>query len=188
MNPRYAGKWYQAAREGRLFTYNAAVAGIVLPIYSNTAQKFGLWNPSDSGVNLVMASLRMTYVDTTGAAGGYCWGLLRDAGANIATAAPISAYTKDTPERGIMGPVGGANKVRPMSTITVTTGIMVVGRSLGINQLVLTAADATTVPWTMREDYDGDFVVAPGNAVFLCGHIAMLTKWAPTASWVEEPI
>ncbi len=185
----YRGKWYDAAKAGKVFVGSAAAAGIVLPIYSATAQLFGLWNPPASGVNLIMVSLRMTYVDTTGAAGGYVWGLLRNVPAAAGTAAPISAFTEATPERGILGRQTGGNRVAfTGSAATVTTGLMVAARQIGQNQLVTTAADATTVPWTFREDYDGDLCLAPGNAMFLAGNIATLTKWVPSVTWIEEPV
>ncbi len=184
-----ASTYLAAAKAGQLYTGSSAASGLVLPIYSGTAQLFGLWNQANSGVNLSMVSLRMTYVSTTGAAGGYVWGLLRNAGSNVGTAAPISAFTDTTAEKGLMGTSVGGNRVRfTGSAATVTTALMVIGRNIGINQLVLTAADATCVPWVMREDYDGTFNVAPGNAIFLCGNIATLTTWAASVTWLEDPI
>ncbi|MCR4340511.1 MAG: hypothetical protein NUW01_11590, partial [Gemmatimonadaceae bacterium] len=82
----HGGPWYQAAREGRVFIGNAAAAGSVLPIYSNTTQVFGVWNPKGSGVNVIPISLALCYVSTTGAAGGYCLALVRNTGAGTATA------------------------------------------------------------------------------------------------------
>jgi hypothetical protein len=186
---RHNGRWYQACKEGRLFTGNAAATGLVLPIYSATAQLFGLWNPANSGVNLIVIGVRGAYVSTTGAAGGYCWGLLPNAGSNVATAAPISAFTTTTPQKGLMGGSVGGNKVFfTGSAATVTTGLMVLGRQLGINQLVLTATEAVIGTFPFSEDYDGDFCVAPGNAVFLCGNISTLTTWAPSVVWAEEAL
>lgn len=183
------GRWYHAAKQGKLFIGNSAAAGLVLPIYSATAQLFGLWNKSNSGVNAVLASLRMTYVSTTGAAGGYVLGLLQNAGGSVGTAAPISAFTPGAPLRGMMSEQTGGNRVSfTPSAATVTTGLMVVGRNLGINQLVTTAADATTTPWTAKEDFDGDVILPPGNALFVCGNIATLSVWAVSLTWAEEPV
>ncbi len=183
------GKFYDDAKAGRLFSGSSAASGLVLPIYSATAQLFGFWNQANSGVNLEVLRVRATYVDTTGAAGGFVWGLMRNAGSNVATAAPISAFTDTVPERGIIGAATGGNKVRfTGSACTVTTGLMVIGRQLGNNELVLTATDATNGIFTFKEDYDGDFVVAPGNAIFLCGNISTLSKWAVSVVWSEQPI
>jgi hypothetical protein len=177
----------RATREGRLFSGTAAATGLVLPIYSATAQLFGLWNPANSGVNAFLVSVRLGYVDTTGAAGGFVWGLLRDAGSNVATAAPISAFTDTTPERGLVGTAKGGNRVRfTGSAATVTTGLMVLGEQLGLNQLVLTAADATNPVFTVAREYRGETAITPGTALFLCGNISTLSKWVPTVKWVEE--
>jgi hypothetical protein len=184
----YGGRWYHAAKQGRVFTGNDAAAGQVLPIYSATAQKFGIWNPPGSGVNGVLVGLRGTYIDTTGAAGGYCLGLLRNVPAVAGTASPISAFTETAPERGLLGNDTGGNKIKFGLAITVTTALMVIGRQLGINQTVLTATDATNLFSAFKEDFDGDLVLKPGNALFVCGNIATLCKLACSLTWAEEPI
>jgi hypothetical protein len=182
------GRRYDDAKAGRIFTGSSAATGIVLPIFSATAQVFGLWNPVNSGVTCEMISVRGTYVDTTGAAGGFTWGLLRNCGMSVATAAPISAFTETVPEKSIMGTAGAANRVRfTGSAATVTTALMVVGRQLGVNELVLTATDATNGLLHFKDDYDGEFNVAPGHAIFLCGNIATLSKWAVSVVWAEQP-
>ena len=72
--------YYHLAKQGLIFTGNMAATGLVLPIFSNTAQVCGIWNPAGSGVNAVLMGVRGTYVDTTGATGGYCLGIMKDAG------------------------------------------------------------------------------------------------------------
>ena len=66
------GKYYTSAYNGRIFAGNQAAAGAVLPIYSNTTQQCGIFNPLGSGINAIPVRLNITYVDTTGAAGGLC--------------------------------------------------------------------------------------------------------------------
>ncbi len=154
----YGGRWYHASKQGRVFTGNAGVAGSVLPIFSNTAQVFGIWNPAGSGVNAVLINLAATYVDTTGAAGGFCLAIMKNAGSALATGG-ISAFTETAPERGLCGTTGG-NKVRfTASAATVIAPTLL--RQLGINTLVLTAADATNPTFSFNKDFDGDLVVAP---------------------------
>lgn len=180
------GKWYHAAKQGRVFTGNAAAAGAVLPIYSNTAQVFGLWNPAGSGVNCVFINLAATYVSTTGAAGGFVLGIMKNAGASIATGG-ISVFTQGTPEPGIAGSQIGGNKVlfTPSAATVIAPTIL---RHLGVNQLVMTAADATNTTFAFYRDFDGELSVAPNNAVFLAGNIATLSIWAASLTWCEEPI
>src|SRR5262245_24273140 len=46
------GKWYHAARLGRLFIGSTAAAGTTIPVSSATAATFTLYNPAGSGVNV----------------------------------------------------------------------------------------------------------------------------------------
>jgi hypothetical protein len=184
---QYSGRWYQAAKQGRVFTGNAAAAGVVLPIYTATAQVFGLWNPAGSNVNGIIANVSATYVDTTGAAGGYCIAVNKNIGGQLATGG-ISAFTEGTPERGLVGQTMGAggNRIRftPSAATTIAPTLL---RQLGFNQLVLTAAEDEQVLFQFYREFDGDLVIGPGTAVWLCGNIATASKWAPSITWVEEP-
>lgn len=178
----YGGKWYQAAKQGRLFTGNAAAAGAVLPIFSNTAQVFGLWNPAGSGVVGVLVNIAGTYVDTTGAAGGFVLGIMKNAGSALATGG-ISAFTEGTPENSL-GLLGG-NKIR-FTPSAATVIAPTIWKHLGINQLVLTAATTGATTFLFNKDFDGETLIYPNSAVFLAGNIATLSKWAGGVSWAEE--
>ena len=179
-------KYYHLAKQGMVFTGNSAAGGSVLPIFSNTAQVFGIWNPAGSGVNACIINVRGTYVSTTGAAGGYVLAVCKNAGSAIATGG-ISVFTQGTPERGIVGSGLGGNKV--LFTPSAATVIApVILRQLGISQTVLTATDATNLWSAFKEDYDGDLVVAPNTAVFLAGNIATLCTIASSITWAEIPV
>lgn len=182
---RFKDAKYRAAAEGRLFVGNAAAAGAVLPIFSNTAQVFGLWNPGSSKVNAVVCDIAATFVSTTGAAGGYVLGIMKNAGSGIATGA-ISAFTDTTIENALSGEkTGGAACRFTGSAATVIAPTIL--RHLGWNQLVTTAADATTTPWQFFREFDGDLILPPNQAIFLAGNIATLSTWAATIKWFEEP-
>lgn len=182
LGQQYGGKWYHAAKQGKLFWGNMAATGVVLPIFSATAQIFGVWNPAGSGVNGVLVNLAATYVDTTGASGGYCLAIMKNAGASLATGG-ISVFTEATPENSLGS--NGGNKIR--FTATAATVIApTVWKQLGINQLVITAATTGATTFSFEKDFDGELVVYPNTAVFLCGNIATLSKWAASLAWVEE--
>lgn len=177
-----------AGYQGRVFHGNAAAAGLVLPIYSNTAQKFGLWNPLGNTKVAEIIRVSMTYVDTTGAAGGFCLAHVKNAGAAVATGGNISAFTDGTQNvdtfNGRIGNTTGPTCRFTPSAATVTAPV--IGRQLGINQLVLTAADATNPQWRAEIELNGELWLEPGNAIFLAGNIAMLSKFAPTIVWQEQ--
>ena len=178
--------WYGLAKQGRIFTGNIAAAGVVLPIYSNTTQQCGLWNPLGSTVDLILRRIALTYVDTTGAAGGFCLCYLANAPAAIGTGLAITAFTETTavPGYGSLGyNLASSAKFGQGATLTVTAPS--VWRQLGLNQLVTTATTATDVQWTAYFEFDGDAVVAPGTAIFIAGNIATLSKFTGSITWAE---
>lgn len=181
-----AAELSHAASAGDMYTCPGAAAGYVLPIYSNTAQIFGIWNPAGSGVIVDVYEWAMTYVSTTGAAGGYVLGIVKNAGAAIATGGNVSVFT----DLDIFSAMGTGHDVNPKARVcsAATVTAPVIWRHLGLNQLVTTAADATTVPWTARAPFRGDCQVAPNTAVFLAGNIATLTIWAPSVTWKEKSV
>lgn len=174
---------YEATKDGRVFHGNTAAAGNVLPIFSNTTQEMGLWN-SSTDVNAVLTRISLTYVSTTGAAGGFVLGYLTGAGS--ALGGTITAFTDTTPVNGLIG-AGRTSKCRftgAAATVTAPT----IYRSLGLNQLVLTATDATATQWKAEVEFPGDVILPPGSAVFVAGNIATLVIMAGTMTWVEEDI
>lgn len=179
--------WYGLAKQGKVFTGNIAAAGVVLPIYSNNTQQCGLWNPAGTGVDLIVRRISLTYVDTTGAAGGYVISQLTGLGSAVATGTNITAFTETAAVSGYAG--GGYSSVAKFgqgSTLTIVGSAATILRNLGLNQLVTTATDATTVPWKTDFDFDqGDLVVTPGQAIFVAGNIATLTKWTGSITWAE---
>jgi hypothetical protein len=181
-----AGEWYHLAKQGMVFTGNMAATGVVLPIFSSTSQVCGIWNPAGSGVNAVLMNVRGTYVDTTGAAGGYCLAIMKNAGSALATGG-ISAFTETTPERGLVGNATGGNKVRWTGSAATVIAPAIL-RQLGINQTVITAATTSSGFFTWQENWQGDLVIAPNNAVFLAGNIATLAKLACSLTWAEIPV
>lgn len=177
---------YNLAKQGRIFTGNIAAAGVVLPIYSNNTQQVGLWNPGGSDIDIVLLRIAMTYVDTTGAAGGYVLGRLKNLGAAVATGTNITAFTEtaalaDYPN----GSYSSQAKFGQGSTITVVGSAVELYRHLGLNQTVLTAATTGSPQWQTEFKFDGDVVLTPGTAVFLAGNIATLSKWTGSVTWAE---
>ena len=176
----------ELAAVGKIFTGNAAAAGAILPIFSATAQKFGIWNPAGSGVLAEIISVRMTYVGTNAAAGGYVLAHLSDAPANLATAARITAFTEGTPLSSLMGE--GPNAKVKFAPAVATVTAPVIGRHLGINQdasLVAGAVQQANGP--IGDNFeDGEVLLPPGNALFIAGNISTLVVWACGITWGEH--
>lgn len=176
---------YEATKAGRVFHGNSAAAGVILPIYSNTAQKVGLWNASTT-VNAVLTRVAFTYVSTTGAAGGLV--LAAVSGAGSALGGNITVFTESAAlvTNGLVG--GGLTAKCKFTGSAATVAAPTIYRHIGFNQLVITAADATNAQWKAHIDFDGDVIIPPGSALFLAGNIATLITLAPSITWVEEDI
>lgn len=181
------GKYYNAVKAGRVFAGSQAAAGAIIPIYSNTTQQCGIFNPLGSGVDVVPVKLNVAYVSETGAAGGLCLGYLKNCGGTIATGSPgITVATEVTPVNLNLVSNGGA-KARFMSA-GITTAAPSVLMELDINQMVLTAATTSMPQWKAGYDFDGYPVINPGTAIFVAGNIAVLIKVVCTLIWIEVPV
>jgi hypothetical protein len=178
--------WYGLAKQGRVFTGNIAAAGVILPIYSNTTQQVGLWNPYGNTKDLIVRSIALTYVSVTGAAGGFALGYLPNAPAAVGTGLAITAFTETAAIAGY-GAYGSnlaaSAKFGQGATLTVTAPALL--RQLGLNQTVLTAATTSSPQWISRFDFDGDLVVTPGSAIFVAGNIATLSTFTGSITWAE---
>jgi hypothetical protein len=181
------GQHWHASKQRKLFTTNMAAAGAVLPIFSGTTQQFGLFNPLGSGVNVQLVELAMTYVSTTGAAGGYVLALVKNAGAGQATGGNLTSLTALSVWDGISnGNAASGNKAYGITAFGCTAPVIY--RHLGLNHQALTAADATQNAWLTKQRFDGDVGIAPGTVLVVAGNIATLSTWAVSATWVEEPV
>lgn len=175
---------YNLAKQGRIFVGNVAAAGVVLPIYSNTTQQLGLWNPAGSSIDVILMRIALSYVDTTGAAGGYVLGYLGNAPATVASGASISAFTETA---GINTYIGNGRqqvaKFGQGATITVTAPSILT--ALSLNQNAFTAAGTGQMAFNNEIKFAGEIVLTPGSAVFVAGNIATLAKWSGSLMWAE---
>ncbi len=65
----FRGKYGEANSRGQVYHFCTAVAGVTLPIFTNTAQTYGLRNPPGSGVVLELIRLELGYLSGTQAPG-----------------------------------------------------------------------------------------------------------------------
>ena len=178
----------ELALEGRVFHGNAAAAGFVIPIYSNTTQQFGLWNPAGNDMVAEIFEIGLgSYVSTTGAAGGYVLGIVKGAPSVLATGAKITAFTETTPENSLPG-FGQTTHMKFGQGATLTVTAPTLFRHLHISQNAFTAAGTGQFPVKIGvvEFPDRTLWLPPGNAIFLCGNIATLAVFAPTVTWGEH--
>lgn len=181
------GKYYYQTRAGNVFIGSTAAAGVVPPIYSNTAQTFALWNPTGSGKNLSLISLRLGIVTVGVVTSDFCMGYQTGAGSAIgAVGAPISAFTAVAPVSALIG--GGNTSVAKFAPAAVTTVAPSFLRTCGISSCMATSPTAANAFWQLGEDYDGSLIVPPGVVIFVANNIAGVATWNITLTWEEAAI
>lgn len=185
--PFSSGRYYPDVNLGNTFIGSTAAAGVVLPIYSNTAQTFVVWNPAGSGRNLVLLHLLIGWVSTTGAPGNIVIGYQNGVGSQAATASPITAATLVAPLNAKIG-AGNSSVVKfAPATATFTAGLSLL-MTTGISQLTSTGATTADKPAQIKHDFEGSIMVPPGTAIGVCGNIAILSVFDVTLIWDEVPI
>lgn len=181
-----SGQYYIDTFLGNVFVGSTAAAGVVLPVYTNTAQTFVVWNPLGSGKNIVPIRLSIGYVSTTAAASNFVLAYQTGVGSQIATASPITAATLVAPVNMNLGSGNTSIAKFAPATATFTAGLTFL-RTTGFNQLVTTAATTSSIGWTWNEVYNGELIIPPGVALAVCGNIAPLQTNDVSMVWEEIP-
>ena len=159
------GKYYEAARKGRLFNAASLTAGIALIVSATTGNHPTLWNPLGSRRVLSIRRLDLAYVSGTNAPGSLAWNITEDAGGQVATGAPILTFTEVAVTNAMAGgPVDSKAKWAP--AINTYTAAPAYYRPTSLS--LLTGAAATAVaPFPLFEEYDGNLLIMPGTALSL---------------------
>jgi hypothetical protein len=178
------GKYAEEASRGNLFMAVAPLAGITIPIYSNTAQVFALWNQSATKY-LELVELTINHIGTPLVSGNIGFGVI-NAGLTIATG-NISAITKGTAFNMKTLTAQEANAGKYCSAATVVAVAATSYIPIGVTSPGVYAAAATTNPWQVSKcAFDGQWMIAPGMCVVLCGNVAQTQASGVTLSWIER--
>lgn len=171
------GKWYNANRAGRLYTYN--VTAVTLPVVAATlASKFSLYNPASSGVNLEIVRFDIGVVLATT--------VVNTVGLYYSTGAVAAAATFTTPATALSCMVGNSptNAGIPYSALTHS------GTPVRHSVLGFFGAVTTTAANLWKFDADGAIIVPPGTIV----SVAMSTAASTSTSfdvgvtWLEVAV
>jgi hypothetical protein len=182
------GKYYTQAYRNNLFIGSSAVAGVVPPIYSTTSHVFGLWNPAGNTKNGVLVSLDVGLVSGTIIISNWTLSQSLNAGANVATGAPISVFASVAPQPGNIGAIAG-NSLRFTSgtagtaaTTIATTFLMTLGMSFNTTETTL------NYEVSLHYDFDGKVIVPPNTAIWLTNNAASGATANATLMWEEVPV
>ena len=181
------GKYYTQTLRGNTFIGATASAGVVPPIFSNTAQTFGIWNPSGSGKNIVPVNLKVGLVTVGVVTDNFALAVTLNAGSQQATGSPITAGTFVAPVNALLG--SGTASISKFAPATITAGAAPTYlKPTGISNFMAATPAAANNFWQLGEDYDGSLIIPPGVVLYVCNNIAGVATWNICMTWVEIPI
>lgn len=168
----YRGKYGEANSRGALFHYNTLVAGVTLPIFTNTAHTYGLMNPAGSNVVLEFVRLEFGYLSGTQAPGGIVFCQAPVPTANIATGS--GGVTAATATLGTSGQVGGSGAVAKCSMLTAITAVAptVIRYGLGLSTTTMPATAAVQGITYTGYIFDGSILLYPNQILLLASTVA----------------
>ena len=151
------GKFYEQAKRGNVYSGVTAVSGVAPGTAIGTTAAFALYNPLNSGFDLVILRASMSYLSGTLGIGFVNW---------IMHTAAVQAGAAVTGTAISVVRANGQNGVgvgKPLTTATVVAGVLT--RLFG--NLPPMLASSVLTPWRLDDDVDGALVVPPGAAVSL---------------------
>ena len=174
-----------AVLAGVAFSYSSASTG-VLAKAADTSPVMMLWNPAGSGVNLRIQRLMIGAVSGTVILSSLGWGVIKNAGSQVGTAAPVVSLTTAAPTNRFIGGNGKASLINfAPATVSVTNAPTFVeswGLSAG-------GAFAAGPLFALDLNIAGQIVIAPGTAFFpFLSNGAMALTAVVTVFATEEPV
>jgi hypothetical protein len=151
------GGHYEQAKRGNVFMGATAVTGVAPGTAAGTTAAFALYNPSNSGIDLVILRATLSYVSGTLGVGSVNWYMHTaavQAGAAI-TGTAIAAVQANGGNAGAKG--------KPLTTATVVAGVL----ARPFCNLAPSLATSVLAPWRVEDDVDGLIIVPPGAGASL---------------------
>ena len=184
------GRYYQAAKEGRVYHSATTPLGLAIPIYTSVTPLGNvLWNPQGSGVNAVLISYNAARVSGVEAFGTVGLIYRKISQSNLATAAPFSAFAETTPVNGLMGGgVPSACKSSNAGTCTLTAA-SAAGDFIRNFFGMLPVIDTSAVESPVKEiTFDGTLILPPGGVIYVAASVASVALFAQDWTWEEVPV
>ena len=184
------GAWYGQTAAGNVYSMTTIPAGLAIPIETTVTPLVMLWNPSDSGKNAVLINFTLTQNSGTAIVGSVGLVLRTNTGSTAATGANVAAFANNVYNTNTFGGLlGGPNRsvVRASSqgTNTIVAGVFAyplfhIGALVTTTQII--------PPQVIKYEFNGELVLAPGNAVFVGGSAAQTALFNQSISWAEVPV
>lgn len=180
---------YDQTNAGNRFCGMLATAAAI-PIQSTTAPVAPLWNRAGSPVKLIPERLSISYVSGTGVAGGMLLNQLQATGSAPGTGLPFTSFTAGVLNTTIFCSKLGAGAIPQGSfgTVGALTTAGVPFLSLGMSQLVTTAATTTAVGWTWDYFFYDTVIIIPGTVIYPTAIAATVSIYNISWIWREAPV
>lgn len=175
------GRMYEATVRGGIYVGSNAVAGVAPGTALSTTPPLYLWNPPNSGKNLVVLKTSIGYVSGTLGAGFIAYGQVA-----AQTALPTGG-TALTPQSTLIG--GNASGVAKLGTGSTVANTPTILRPAGYSLGAFLATTAI-IPPPLVEEVAGEFVIIPGGCFIMqeigAGGTSPLVVFGLT--WEEAPV
>ena len=180
---------YDQTNAGNRFCGMLATAAAI-PIQSTTAPVAPLWCRTGANVKLIPERLSISYVSGTGVAGGMLLNQLQASGAAPGTGLPLTSFTAGVIGTTIFCTKLGAGNLPQGSwgTVAALTTAGVPFLSLGMSQLVTTAATTTATGWTWDYYFYDTVIVMPGTIIYPTAIAATVSIYNISWIWREAPV
>jgi hypothetical protein len=190
----FHGRYYETAKNGRLFYQTTSILGLAIPIFSNATPRIAIFNPPDSGVNVNLISVsaqRASGASVSFAAGIFAaFGVQAVATGGFITAFPGAINVAPTPPRN--GIFNGGQQSRVLSTASGTVTMTAAFAATDCIYAFLhgyAAVGTDTVdgfPWT--HDFDGKVLLPPATFATVAASAASVGLYCTTLMWEEVPV
>ena len=182
------GKYYESARDGNVFIQTTTPLGLAIPIYTSTAPRCMLLNPSGSGKNAVL--IRISAARASGTTVEFAAGLMRvlSVGAGPATGAPVSALPGTTPFNGLVGKGKTSQMISDFAGTIATTAGAAGDFFYSLFRSYAAIGTSTAGDGEMAHNFEGQVAVPPGVAIWLAASVASVALYATTLVWEEVDI
>jgi hypothetical protein len=180
LNARYAN----LATAGLVFSA-ATTTGVALAALGTNSPIFTLWNPANSGKNLVLIDVQIGLTNVAFATTGVTATL--GVGANV-TAAPATT----TAIVGVNNYVGNGNKPNAFTYSQATLAAAPTASrhiATAANSVLTTSGGSVMCPATLKDEIAGALIIAPGSLVAIGGE-GTVADWTIIAgmTWAEIPV
>jgi hypothetical protein len=190
------GKYYTQSYRGNAYIGSSAAGGIIPPIYTTTAQVFGVWNRAGNTRNCVPQVLDVgAAIFAAEVVGSLVLSQSLNAGSALATG-QISAFTAALPPPAsatTVGTVQGANLGVGANTVAFTGSAATTLAAIylmSLNYSFFSTAVAALGPNPcLHYDFEGGLIVPPNNAIWLASAPAAQTAtFMSSLRWEEPPL